>query len=389
MNNENSLRAAQFGGLFATGFVTSMLGPILPNLRQDLGLSLSQSGYIISSLGAGSIATVILALFVIEKMNRKTIITFSSWMIVFSLVGSVFVHTFLPLFLLGILRGFGNGLCQVGIQAVESEKTGPGRGSAMGLLHFFFSIGSAVSPIVATPLSGFSAGWRVVFLLGTLPSLFVIWRIRAVPSERLKPEVRIKRGNSWKILTGPLPWTMAIVAFSYVSLEVSLYGWLPSFWEAAAPGSIIPAAGITLFFAFAIAAGRITSGRIADRLGIARHLVVCAVGTVLVSAVWVISPGRAVTPLFTVGIGLMFAGVFPTNMALAASEYPEAAAFLTNLILVFASSGAFFYPAFVGELAEKQGIMSIPPAILAGSFLLLAASITAWYLKKRRSTAHR
>ncbi|TVR94042.1 MAG: MFS transporter [Spirochaetaceae bacterium] len=377
MNSPRQQKAVlfmQYSSLFGSGYAVSMAGPLIPYLRAELGFSLAQSGYFISSIAVGSLFAIAVLLGLIHRVSRKRLIGFGNLAMVLSLVLSMFFNSFAMLLALGFLRGIGNGCTQLGVQTVESEKTNIGRGRSMGRLHMTFSVGAISAPAVAGLIGFFPETWRLIFLIGAIPVLFGSFALRNIP-DGIMPIPTRRAGSRGGVLRTPIVYVMALLGFLFVSLEAMLYGWVPSYWEELNVGIVAPAA-LALILAVTLALGRLLSSFFADRVGVGRYLIVISVIVLLASGIWSLVPIPGLIVLIIAVIGVAAAGIFPMNMAIAAHRFPEAAGFITNFILIFASLGGMVLPSVFGELAETYGTILLPYTITGIALVLLLATFT-------------
>lgn len=364
----------QYSTLFGSGYAVSMAGPLVPYLRSELGFSLAQSGYFISSIAVGSLISIAVLLGVIHRISRKQLIGFGNLAIVLSLVLSMFFNSFVVLLFLGFLRGIGNGCAQLGVQTVESEKTNVGRGRSMGRLHMTFSVGAISAPAVAGLIGFFPESWRLIFLIGAIPTLLGTFALRSIPDSTMPVPTR-RPGSRGGVLRTPIVYVMAGVAFLFVSMEAMLYGWVPSYWEELNVGVVAPAA-LALILAITLALGRLLSSFFADHVGVGRYAILISVVVVVATAIWSLLPIPPLIVVIIAVIGVAAAGIFPMNMAIAAHRFPEAAGFITNFILIFASLGGMILPSAFGELAETFGTAILPYTITAIAAALMIATFT-------------
>lgn len=363
----------QYTSLFGCGYTVSMAGPLIPYLRSELGFSLAESGYFIASIGVGSLLSIVVLLAIIHRVSRKALIGLGNASLVISLVLSVFSSSFVLLVLLGLLRGVGNGFTQLGVQTVESEKRGVERGKSMGRLHMSFSVGAISAPIVAGFIGLVPGAWRMIFLLGAVPLTLGSLALRVIPPSGMPIPPR-KPGSRRGVLRSPIVYVMAFIAFLFVSLESMLYGWVPSYWSELVSNGLEPAT-LAIVLACALALGRFGSSLFADRVGVGRFLIAVSVVVTATTLLWTALPIPVVVVAAVAVIGFTAAGIFPMNMAIAAHRFPEAAGFLTNFILVFASLGAMVLPAAFGEIAETHGTQLLAPTLAALAAMLLIAAV--------------
>jgi FHS family glucose/mannose:H+ symporter-like MFS transporter len=171
----------------------------------------------------------------------------------------------------------------------------------------------------------------------------------------------------------PVLWLCGLVFCLYVGVEMSVSVWITTFWSRSASGSALPAPLLTAIFWGSLTAGRLGCGRIADRIGHHRFLVLAAAAVAAVGVLWFALPGAAVTLLATVLFGLALAGIYPTAMALVTDAFPGASGRVVGFLSVFVAVGGFAFPAGVGRLSDAAGIGVLRGMVVVLAVLLLGA----------------
>ena len=142
-----ALTGAIFLLMFTYAISFTMLGPLLLPIRDQYGISLSQSGLMTTFQGVGGSLGVLVGILVADRWRRST-----SLRATFSVYGlSVLLVVFLPYFpalvLLFFLIGASTRLTESLVNASVADIHGGSRGFYIILLHACFGVGALLGPI--------------------------------------------------------------------------------------------------------------------------------------------------------------------------------------------------------------------------------------------------
>jgi len=170
---QERLKFGAYGVSFiALGLALSALGPMLPFLADNLGvtigkisfiLTVSNLGYLIGSAGGGRLY---------DRFKGHRLMSLALVLMVVGAVLAPLVRNFYLLLLVFLVFGFGNGLLDIGgnvnLLWVFQSRVGP----YMNALHFFFGVGAFLAPIILTNVMRLSGG-ALTWPFWTLAILFL------------------------------------------------------------------------------------------------------------------------------------------------------------------------------------------------------------------------
>ena len=141
-----------------------MLGTLLPGMIQYYSLSITQASYINISLELGGTTAMVLALFLLDRMNKgKTLLILA---LLFGFVG-LFTGSAPPYivllgsrFLLGLIGSVLDNLCATYI----SDLYGEHRARYVSILHTLFAVASMIAPKFAA-ICFEVGGWNLAYLI--------------------------------------------------------------------------------------------------------------------------------------------------------------------------------------------------------------------------------
>ncbi|HCF89020.1 MAG TPA: hypothetical protein DHD79_03225 [Firmicutes bacterium] len=413
---DRKLKFIQYFGFITAGMVGTLIAPLLPEVRTALGLTYSQVGAVLSAQSIGTLIAALAGGYAADRFGKKSALLAGSASLLLGLLLIVLARSFAPAFLSMICIGTGFGVYQVAINALCADTSGTNKGAAMNRLHVFYGLGAICGPVLSALLLG-QMSWRTIFAVSSIAPLVMIGALfliripglgstpcpdpasastataasTAAPASALTPvAISDKRsapkqarfhwyGGSFLLLTG-------LILFFYVGLEVSVFGWLPSFWDSLTWANAFPPALTSGVFWLSLTIGRLIAGRISDRLGFGKFLMgACLASAVLALSWWAVQGGLPALLLIFV-LGMAMGGIFPTAMVSVISQYPGRTATVSGTMSLIASFGGLIVPAAVGRVADQGGISVLPAAIAIVTLALFLASVVTWVprLARRR-----
>jgi MFS family permease len=219
-----------------------------PQMRKDLGLSLTQLGFAFSAFGYAYAVFQIIGGYLGDRFGARLTLTLCGllWAVATILTG--LAGGLASLFLIRLLLGVGEGATfPTATRAMQYWVAKDRRGWAQGVTHAFARAGNAVTPPVVVVLMGLIT-WRGAFVvLGLVSALWVVaWRLyfrddpkshpRVTPEELAALPTFVPHAQRAKV---PTPWGPLLVRMAPVTLTYFCYGWslwlylywLPSFFK--------------------------------------------------------------------------------------------------------------------------------------------------------------
>jgi DHA1 family purine base/nucleoside efflux pump-like MFS transporter len=206
--------------MLSVGLVELIVGGILPNIADDLNISLAKAGQLITVFALVYAISAPLLLSLTAKIERKRL--YLTALLIFTLgnIITYFRTTFLLVLVARIITAMSTALVIVLSLTITSKIVGPHhRAKALGLIF----IGVSSSLVVGVPIGIFVTevfGWRSVFLgigiLSTLSMILVFTVLEKMPVEEVTPlNIQIKSLGSPKIYLAHLI-TLFILAGHYM-----------------------------------------------------------------------------------------------------------------------------------------------------------------------------
>jgi FHS family Na+ dependent glucose MFS transporter 1 len=344
--------AAYFGAFIALGLSLATLGPTLPALADQTGVTLKGISYLFTARSLGYLLGSLNAGRLFDRMSGHLLIG-TTLLSTAALLGLVPLATSLWLLCaIMFLLGAAEATADVGGNALLVWIHRSNLGPYMNALHFFFGVGAFLSPLVIGRVVAATGGiawayWLVA--LAVLPPALVLYRLPS-PSNPSRAEHEV-----------PLPARPLLVVlisfcfFLIVGAEVGFANWIYTYALDLNLADEASAAYLTSAFWGAFTVGRLVVIPIASRLRpsviLLGDLVGCLLGIGILTfwrtdatALWL---GTAV-------YGLSIASLFATLFSFA-NEHLAISGRITGWFFVGTSSGAMVLPWTVGQFFESVG----------------------------------
>ena len=358
--------------------VRFILPVLLPDIRLDLSLSLTQGGIALTVLNLAYGLSQYPGGRYSDSWSRITVIIPGLILLV---LGSFFLWAawgFLSLVLACGLFGIGMGLYAIPVRALISDLFDQHRGRALGVLAAGADIGGVVASGLAI-LTLAIATWQTPFfpiaiLLGSVAVLYFVW---STESFAYKPTSLGIVSTTRRMITTPSQrWTLVVFTLFYFMMT-GVINFLPEFLRTAkgfSPG--MASASFALLFGFGIVikplAGSI-SDKFSRRLISATGLLICTVALFILILVG--SVAAVLIGIFLFALG--YKAQLPLMDAIIMDDAPQSSmgADLGAARTLFLGVGSLG-PAVVGFLTDMYNF-TVSFAFL-GLCLVIAAGIFVW-----------
>lgn len=384
---------AAYAGYGLDGFDFMVYTFIIPTLITLWGMSKAEAGYIASASlltsaiggwGAGVMA---------DRFGRVRVLQLTVlWFAAFTFL-SGFTHSYGQLLFTRAMQGFGfGGEWSVGSVLVAETIDARHRGKAVGVVQSSWSVGWAAAALAFWAVSVLlppELGWKVLFWVGILPALLVIYIRRNVtePAVYLGLCARQRRAHDFlNIFRPPLlrnTFLATLLATGMLAAYYSVTTWLPTFLETERHLSVTGRTGYLLMLIVGSLAGYLASAWLADAVGRRRSFISFACCAALLILVYTHMPVSGGMMLIGFPLGFFVLGIFSGMGACFAELFPSA---------VRGSGQGFCYstgraigaacPALIGAwsahvpLGQSIGVMTV------GAYALVV--IAAWALPETR-----
>jgi fucose permease len=197
------------------------------------------------------------------------------------------------------------------------------------------------------------------------------------------PAVSAAQSFSWnealRVARSPGVLALGFLLFCESGNEASISGWTSTYVGQAG----LRARTATLILAgywAALMAGRLVVAQLLKFVGKEQLVLASGVGALVGAAILPTNRSEAMLTVGVLVIGLSYAGVFPTTLAIAGDAYRKMAGTVFGLLFAIALLGGMSFPWAVGQISQALGVrygMVVPLAGAAGICLL------AWSILRR------
>ena len=394
---------AAYAGYGLDGFDFMIYSFIIPTLLSLWSISKAEAGYIASGTlitsAIGGWAAGVLA----DRYGRARILQLTVlWFAAFTFL-SGFTHSFAQLFFTRAMQGFGfGGEWAVGSVLVAEIIDARHRGKAAGLVQSSWSVGWAAAALAFWAVSSLASpqwAWKIVFWLGLLPGLLIIYIRRRVSEPPIYLKMRAKRlaahgsaprrGEYLDIFRGSLLRTTLLATLLSTGMLGAYYSvttWLPTFLATERHLSVGGTTSYVLMVIVGSLAGYLTSGWLADRMGRRRGFIVFACCAAVLIVLYTHLPVAGGMFLIGFPLGFFVLGIFSGMGACLAELYPGAVRGSGQGFSYSVGRGiGGFCPSLIGVLSSH---LSLSDAIAGFTIAAYAVVIvSAWALPETKGRA--
>ncbi|MDX9885525.1 MFS transporter [Thauera sp.] len=365
--------------VIAAGMVAALhigkIPPAIPVLREALGVSLVEAGFLLSMVQmAGMLTGVFIGLAADGIGLRRSMLLGQLTLALASLAGAWATQP-AELLALRAVEGFGFLLVVLPVPSLIRQLVPPSRLALhLGLWGTYMATGTALV-LAAGPAIMAGVGWEGLWVTLALVSLAVaVWLLRRVPSDHTRRAAAAAATTAtasataraqWSArlrdtLTSWGPWRVAITFSMYSSQWLAVIGFLPSIYaQAGLSGQV--AGLLTAFACLVNVTGNVAAGRLLHRGVCARHLLYAGFVAMGLTAFVAFSPLTAEAPVVRYLAVVIFSavgGLIPATLfALAVHVAPNEHTVSTTVgwMQQCSSTGQFLGPPLVAWVAGVAG----------------------------------
>jgi len=344
----------------------NMFSLVIPALIASWHVSHTEAGLIGSITLVGSALGGWLGGALADRIGRVRALQITVFWFAVATFFSAFTQSFEQLLVVKGLQGLGFGAEWAAGVVLMAEVIRPEhRGRALGAVQSGWAVGWGASVLLYAALFSLLSpdmAWRVMFALGLLPALLVLYLRRSV-QEPARAAAALPQPSVGQALFGIFkPATLRITlvgilfGFGAHGGYQALFTWLPTFLKTERHLSVVGTGSYLGVIIVAYWLGCVTAGQFLDRLGRRRTVSLFAVGCVAITVTYLLLPiGPTAMLLLGFPLGFCTAGI-PASMGTLFTElYPEevrgaGAGFCYNAGRIFAAG----LPAMVGWMSDKM-----------------------------------
>src|SRR6266550_3948951 len=384
MNSRRSLFIAASAGMFVFGITLAILGALfgLPAMRERIHADLAQQGDIFLALYLGIFVSTIIVGPVIDSFGNKIVLIVSAVGVVAGLLGFIVAASFVTAMIAAFVLGFGGGGLNTAANALVADLYADNRGAMLNLLGVFFGFGALFIPLLAASITERLSISQLLMIATALAVACTIFYV-ILPFPRPREAAGFSIFASIRAAKYPGVMLFALLLFCESGNESAIGGWT-STYVGSIGGAPRSATGILAAYWGGLMIGRILGARLLEKMRKERLIFASGIGSAIGTAVLVASPSLITLASGATIVGLSFAAIYPTTLAIAADRYQRLAGTIFGLLFAVGLIGGMLFPFAIGHLSEHFGVRSAMLLPLLGA---VAITILAMVINRMSSRA--
>ena len=343
----------------AVGFLLSLYGPSIPELRAAYGVGGGGSALVLSLHFAGAMTGI--GWWGLERrLAPRTWLVVAATLAAGGAVGIAFAPAWPVVLAAAFGLGVGFGVVVVEINVLFAEAFGERTTAMLNLLGACFGAGAILGPLAVAA----SGGYRLPFCVGAGAALAALALAGDLPRTARPPAPAGDRPPFAVV------WGFVALCALYVGVESGIGGWETTSLRAGGAGAAAAASWTAGYWA-AITTGRLLAIPLALRV----PAPVLAAGSLLLAAAGLgLAHVPALAPVAYTLAGLALGPVFPTALAWLAQAAPGARG-ATAMVFAAANLGGVVLPVAIGWLVDLSSPAVIPTTVLVVAVACLGATL--------------
>jgi MFS transporter, FHS family, glucose/mannose:H+ symporter len=379
--NSQAFHAFHHAGLIATvnacmfvfGIVLLLMGSLLPTLH----VSGTKAGSLGSYPLIGILAATIVIGPILDKAGAKPALAAGLTLIAASLVTMPSLSNYAALATAALVYGIGGGILNTTTNALIADLNASGRGAALNLLGFSFSLGAIIAPLLMSATGGWfstSAVLRVLAIATAVVLICVLALPFPAPAHRDTPLASLL-----KVLRQPLVWVFGALLFFESGNENCMF-----VWAGKAAGELLHLAAwradlALLGLSVALGVGRLVATVLLKWVGSRNALLLSSVITIAGAALALndVTFVGMMTGFTVIGLGM--SAIYPTALGLAGDRFPGETGTVFGGVMTVALVGGVAGPIVGGwaATANPRAVLAVP-LVAAAAIAVLTLAVSRW-----------
>ena len=350
------LQASAWAGIFVFGIVMAILGAILPSLFERIGFGAGAAGNLFLTMNFAMLVTSLFFGPLVDRFGFKSLLAVSAFLVAGAFLLLSRATSYGLVLTAAVVLGIGGGGLNGGTNALTSDlHEGEKRASALNVLGIFFGFGALSIPFLIGTLRDVLGLDRILLLATGLALVpFVIYAVLRFPKAKQAQGFPLKEAAS--IARSPLLWLAAFILFFQSGNEFTVGGWISTYLEKTFEFGPGPAALVLAGYWAAVMAGRLVSSRLVRKIGSERLILGSAALALVAAALMAFAPSGAAAAAGAVAIGLGFAAIYPTTLAIVGGRFAAFTGTAFSIVISVGLVGGMLAPWLAGKLAEASSL---------------------------------
>jgi MFS transporter, FHS family, glucose/mannose:H+ symporter len=363
--------------MFVFGITLAILGALfgLPQMRERIHADLAQQGDIFLMLYFGIFVSTIIVGPIIDSFGNKIVLTASAFGVVAGLLGFWVAGSFVVAMAAAFVLGFGGGGLNTASNALVADLYAENRGAMLNLLGVFFGFGALFIPLLAASITTHVTIAQLLLIAASLAAICTFAYL-LLPFPQPLESVGFSIFASLRAAKYPAVMLFAFLLFFESGNESAIGGWT-STYVGSVGGAPRAATWILAAYWAGLMIGRVAGARLLATMRKERLVFFSGIGSAIGTAVLVAWPSLITMATGAGIVGLSFAAIYPTTLAIAADRYQRLAGTIFGLLFAIGLIGGMIFPWAVGHLSEHFGVRPamLLPLLGAVMITILATAI--------------
>lgn len=382
--NRPALFAAACAGLAVFGVTIVLLGTIFhfEAMAQRLSVDLPRLGTLAMLLLTGVWLSTLVLGPIIDKFGNKMVLALSSLAVAVSMGVFAMTESFAVAGAVCFALGFSGGGLNIATNALVSAMYGEKRGAYLNYLGLFFSVGALALSLTAFTLARRAEGhlpashvtglmWVAAALAALVGVVFLLLRFPPPTAGGHRFSLR----ESVKVAAYPGVLVLSLLLLFQTANEQSVVTFTSHWLRGAGASEALATLALAAYQA-GMLTGRIVAGRMLTRVSKYKVVIVAAsFGVAATVFMWM-----AQTPqlrfVAAALIGLSFAPLYPTVLAIAGDRYQRLAGSVFGVLFAFGMLGGMIAPKVIGAVSTANVSNGVLVAV-AGSVAVVLLAVVA------------
>lgn len=371
--------------MFVFAVTSSVVGVLVPNIKEDYNLSYDQIGYLSSVQNIGGFVAALLGGILADRFDKLKL---TGGCVLFYTLSLLLVGKMPPYILLllyfFIIGAMVNALSML-VSAYISETCQEKAVSYLNMSHGFYGVGSLMGPAYATVLFSLKLQWTSLYWsLGMICALLLIAYLmfqRKAVNSRVVYKEKKKEAHYIDILKNPQIILLCVACCIYMGQQTALNTWITSYSLEKMTDNMTLANSVTILYWLGVTSGRFLQSLYAKKIdSIFSTILGCVMGAVLlvvglcVGNIWLL--------LITVGLSGMCSGAaFPNLIGAGGRVAPAMTGAVTSVICLSGSVGGIIFPWLMARIISNSYVLGL---LLAPFSMLITALLLRVFLWNER-----
>jgi MFS transporter, FHS family, glucose/mannose:H+ symporter len=357
--------------MFIFGVVLLLMGSLLPSLKV--------SGARAGSLGSFPLVGILIATIligpVLDKTGARSAMGVALALIAAALAVMPSLESYAAVAVAALAYGLGGGVLNTATNALISDLSVEGRGAALNLLGFSFSLGAIIAPLLMSLAGSRFSSAAVVRVLAILPAAVLIPVLALRFPAPAHPSTPLR--SLLKVLNQPLVWLFGVLLFFESGDENCMF-----VWAGKVTGDLlhlVPGRADLALLALSIAlgAGRLLAAMWLKWIG-NRNLLLLSTAVVFGGATIALTHhafSGIIAGFAVIGFGL--AAIYPTALGLAGDNFPHETGTVFGAVIAVGLVGGVAGPLAGGWTASvSPAYVLVIPLVAAVAVAILTLVVT-------------